>query len=347
MDGDADFPELPPHIHYLVKDREYGLECRRCGAKGPSSYFKTFACPFQEKMDEPNNRPLQQTAARETPKESVEDVASGSVGTGDATTLCPSKDKGKGQDDGTGNDVENLEDLEVEIFQMELLQQELEELELEELEQQMKEISMQEYMLEHELEMADKVDYGDKHFFDPCSKMPGVPQVVSYPALPQDKDSVKEKEDCEEKREEKKSTEKWGEIWQGSPYRCACGGETKGSATTFTMQGPKSLVSIQLEWLVVCKWPLTSITQFRFNCFPLFSHVGVDVLETLPMGTMEIEDAMVSFQQQPDPAPVDQTAETNDSEVQRILREPTLELGAVQVLWLSVCCSYWAYLLEI
>lgn len=211
MDGDADFPELPPHIHYLVKDREYGLECRRCGAKGPSSYFKTFACPFQEKMDEPNNRPLQQTAARETPKESVEDVASGSVGTGDATTLCPSKDKGKGQDDGTGNDVENLEDLEVEILQMELLQQELEELELEELEQQMKEISMQEYMLEHELEMADKVDYGDKHFFDPCSKMPGVPQVVSYPALPQDKDSVKEKEDCEEKREEKsqqKSEEK-------------------------------------------------------------------------------------------------------------------------------------------
>lgn len=41
--------------------------------------------------------------------------------------------------------------------------------------------------------------------------MPGVPQVVSYPALPQDKDSVKEKEDCEEKREEKsqqKSEEK-------------------------------------------------------------------------------------------------------------------------------------------
>ena len=215
MGDDADFPELPSHIHYLVKDREYGLECRRCGAKGPSSYFKTFACPFQDKIDAPNNPPLQQTAARETPKESVEDVASGSSGTGDATTPCPSKDKGNGPEDGTGNDVEKLEDLEVEILQLELLQQQLDELELEELEQHMKELSMQEFMLEHELEMADQVDYGDKPpRFDPCAKMPGVPQIVAYGALnpqPQDKDSAKEKEDCEEKRDEKsqqKSEEK-------------------------------------------------------------------------------------------------------------------------------------------
>ena len=70
--------------------------------------------------------------------------------------------------------------------------------------------------------------------------------------------------------------------------------------------------------------------QFR----QLFSHVGViDVLETLPMGTMEIEAAMISIQQQPDPAPV---VEMHDSELQKILREPTLELGAVQVLWLGL-----------
>jgi hypothetical protein len=67
--------------------------------------------------------------------------------------------------------------------------------------------------------------------------------------------------------------------------------------------------------------------------------VGVDNLETMPMQTLEIEEAMTSFQNEPEPA-----IPTEESPPPEILREKTLRLDDfAQVLyWLHLiaCCGF-------
>lgn len=67
------------------------------------------------------------------------------------------------------------------------------------------------------------------------------------------------------------------------------------------------------------------------SCF----FVGVDNLETMPMQTLEIEEAMTSFQSEPEPA-------VPTSPPPQILREKTLRLDDfAQVLLLGFGCMLW------
>ena len=69
------------------------------------------------------------------------------------------------------------------------------------------------------------------------------------------------------------------------------------------------------------------------TCFLFF--VGVDNLETMPMQTLEIEEAMTSFQSEPEPA-------VPTSPPPQILREKTLRLDDfAQVLLLGFGCMLW------
>jgi hypothetical protein len=65
--------------------------------------------------------------------------------------------------------------------------------------------------------------------------------------------------------------------------------------------------------------------------------VGVDNLETMPMQTLEIEEAMTSFQNEPEPA-----IPTEESPPPEILREKTLRLDDfAQVLLVAFDCVLW------
>eukprot|EP00435_Cladocopium_sp_Y103_P071559 s40_g37.t2 len=176
-DDEISFPELPAHKHWLVKDPEFGLVCKRCQHKGPFQFFKTFLC-----VGDPPPKPAT------TPKAPVEAENAPATDSGHASAA--SSPGGMQQDaavDSAARVLEKgkgLEDaLEVERLELEWLQQQLDELEMDKLEKEYLELAMQESMMEHELEMADKVDYGDEKKFNPCAKMRGVPQIVGVGAF--------------------------------------------------------------------------------------------------------------------------------------------------------------------
>lgn len=162
-DDDGLFPELPPHIHYLVKHREFGLECRRCGNKGTSTFFKTFRCPFEHTI------PLESLARDPTSGQLMEADALGS------DSMGSKKDSGEGTEKESRKETQDendLAELELELLEMQLLEQQLEEIEIEELESEMMNMELEESALQYELERQDQVAYpDDKEPFDPCAKM--------------------------------------------------------------------------------------------------------------------------------------------------------------------------------
>ena len=164
-EDDGLFPELPPHIHYLVKHREFGLECRRCGNKGSSTFFKTFRCPFEHTV------PLESLARDPTSGQLVEADGLGSDPTGSK------KDSGEGIQKESPKETQEENELavaalELELLEMELLEQQLQELEMEELENEMMKMQLEESALEHEMNMLHQVAYpDDEEPFDPCAKI--------------------------------------------------------------------------------------------------------------------------------------------------------------------------------
>ena len=172
-DDDVSFPELPAEKHWLVKDPEFGLVCKRCRHKGSSQFFTTFLC-----VGDP---------PKPTPKVPVEVENAPAQDSGHA--FAPSSPSGKKQDAAVDSAEGVLEKgkgfkeaLELERLEFAWLQQQLDELEMDNLEKEYLELAMQESMMEHELEMADKVDYGDEKPFNPCAKMRGVPKIVGVGA---------------------------------------------------------------------------------------------------------------------------------------------------------------------
>ena len=150
-DDDVSFPELPAEKHWLVKDPEFGLVCKRCRHKGSSQFFTTFLC-----VGDP---------PKPTPKVPVEVENAPAQDSGHA--FAPSSPSGKKQDAAVDSAEGVLEKgkgfkeaLELERLEFAWLQQQLDELEMDNLEKEYLELAMQESMMEHELEMADNVDYG-------------------------------------------------------------------------------------------------------------------------------------------------------------------------------------------
>jgi len=189
-EDDGLFPELPPHIHYLVKHREFGLECRRCGNKGSSTFFKTFRCPFEHTV------PLE-SLARDPTGQLMEADALGSDPVGSK------KDSGEGiqKESPKEQDENELAELELELLEMQLLEQQLEEIEIEELESEMMKTQLEESTLQHELEMQNQVAYpDDKERFDPCAKMLRIAAVREKQEL-----EVAEKEEEAPKKEDRKT----------------------------------------------------------------------------------------------------------------------------------------------
>lgn len=161
------------------------MVCKRCRHKGASQFFKTFLCigdpprPTPKVPVEVENAPAQDSghaSASSSPSGMQQEAAVDS-----AERVL---EKGKGLE----------EALELERLELEWLQQQLDEMEMDNLEKEYLELAMKESMMQHELEMADKVDYGDQKPFNPCAKMRGVPKIVGVGAFDDGQEKFQEVE---------------------------------------------------------------------------------------------------------------------------------------------------------
>ena len=173
--------------------------CKRCCHKGASEFFKTFLC-----IGDP---------PRPTPKVPVEVENAPAQDSGHASA---SSSRSGMQQEAAVDSAERVlekgerleEALELERLELEWLQQQLDEMEMDSLEKEYLDLAMQESMMEHELEMADKADYGNENQkrFNPCAKMRGVPKVVCVGAFDDHREEFEEVEyEFEDSSDEEKA----------------------------------------------------------------------------------------------------------------------------------------------